>query len=109
MRLVYCALACLTLSGVALSAQARNATESERYLCRWGSTIAGGAQASKLSGVTRYGARQKLQARKFAKQWMRPMALGITEQTYDSDSRLKPDSVKQIYYDGCIRHEVARS
>jgi len=108
MRLVYCALACLTLSGVALSAQARNATENERYLCRWGSTIAAGAQTSKLSGVTRYGARQKLQARKFTKQWMRPMALGINEQTYDSASRLKPASVSKIYYDDCIRHEVTR-
>lgn len=108
MRLVYCALACLTLSGLAFSAQARNATENERYLCRWGSAIAGGAQAFKLSGVTRYGARQKLQARKFAKQWMRPMALRITEQTYDSESRLKPDAVTKVYYDGCIQHEVAR-
>ncbi|RMS11433.1 Valyl-tRNA synthetase [Pseudomonas coronafaciens pv. coronafaciens] len=108
MRLVYCVLACLALSGLAFSVQARNATENERYLCRWGSSIAGGAQASKLSGVTRYGARQKLQARKFVKQWMRPMALRITEQTYDSESRLKPDAVSKVYYDGCIQHEVAR-
>lgn len=35
-------------------------------------------------------------------------ALGITEQTYDSASRLKPAAVKQTYYEQCVRHELAR-
>lgn len=86
MRLVYCAVACLTLCGLAFSVQARNATENERYLCRWGSTIAGGAQASKLSGVTRYGARQKLQARKFVKTMDAPN--GVTHHRADLRQRI---------------------
>ena len=108
MRFLFNAVACVALAGVSLMVQARGTPEQQRYVCTWGSDIAATAQASKLSGVTRYGARQRLQARKFPKSWMRPMALGITEQTYDSESRLKPQSVKKIYYDGCIKHEVAR-
>jgi hypothetical protein len=107
MRVLFNVVACVTLVALSSAAHARSATE-QRYVCTWGADIAKGAQASKLSGVTRYGARQRLQARKFAKSWMRPMALGITEQTYDSPSRLKPDSVRKIYYDGCIKHELAR-
>ncbi len=106
MRLVYCALACLTLSGLAFSAQARNATENERYLCRWGSTIAGGAQASKLSGVTRYGRGRSFRRANSPSSGC--ARLRITEQTYDSESRLKPDAVSKVYYEGCIQHEVAR-
>lgn len=108
MRVLFNVVACAALISVSLAAQARNTTEQQRYMCTWGSDIARTAQASKLSGVTRYGARQRLQARKFPKTWMRPMALGITEQTYDSESKLKPDSIKKIYYDGCIKHELAR-
>jgi hypothetical protein len=49
-----------------------------------------------------------MQARHFPQQWMRMSALGITEQTYDSPSRLRPEGVKQVYYEGCTRHELAR-
>jgi hypothetical protein len=49
-----------------------------------------------------------MQARHFPQQWMRMSALGITEQTYDSASRMRPESVKQVYYEGCTRHELAR-
>ena len=35
------------------------------------------------------------------------MALGITEQTYKSKSRLKPAAVKNNYYQGCVKHELA--
>lgn len=108
MKIVARSLATIVLAGFAISAQARSLSDSERYMCSWGSGIAGTAQSSKLSGVSRYAARKQLQAQRFPKQWMRRMALGITEQTYDSDSRLKPKRVKKIYYDDCIRHELAR-
>lgn len=108
MGILFKAVACVALAGLSLSAQAGSANERQRSVCDWGSRIAGAAQASKLSGVTRYGARQRIQSRTFPKRWMRPMALGITEQTYDSESRLKPETVKNIYYDGCIEHELAR-
>jgi hypothetical protein len=39
---------------------------------------------------------------------MRMTAMGITEQTYNSASRLKPAAIKQTYYEQCIRHELAR-
>jgi len=96
------------LVSVALEAQARALTQNQQSMCRWGADIAAGAQASKLSGVSLYGARKKLQVRKFPRPWMRMTALGITEQTYDSASRLKPAAVKQTYYEQCVRHELAR-
>ena len=108
MGILFKAVACIALAGISLSTQAASANQQQRYVCEWGSGIAGAAQASKLAGVTRYGARQRVQAHTYPKRWMRPMALGITEQTYDSESRLKPETVKKIYYDGCIRHELAR-
>lgn len=108
MRIVFFALASFAVASLPLAVQAKPLTEHERYICKWGSGMAGEAQAHKLAGVSRYGARSKIQARKFERQWMRTMALRISEQTYDSESRLKPASVRQIYYDGCIRHELAR-
>ena len=108
MRICLLVLALVSVSGVAFSAQAKELSKSERYVCSWGSGIAGSAQAAKLSRVSLYGARNKIQARKYPQPWMRMMALGITEQTYDSSSRLKPAAVKQTYYEECIRHELAR-
>lgn len=101
----------LTFSLLALvtsEALARGPSKNERDLCTWGAGMAGTAQQYKLSGLTLYGARKKMQAQHFAQQWMRMSALGIAEQTYDSPSRLRPESVKQVYYEGCIKHEVAR-
>jgi hypothetical protein len=36
------------------------------------------------------------------------MAMGITEQTYDSRSRLKPEAIRQSFYQDCVRYKVAR-
>lgn len=108
MRIVLFALTPIVLVCFTFSVEARNLSESERYVCGWGSGIAGSAQSSKLAGVSRYAARKQLQTRRFPQQWMKVMALGITEQTYDSRSRLKPKAIKKIYYDDCIRHELAR-
>jgi len=104
MRIFALTVATFVLAAVSQLAEARELTKNERSLCTWGSGIAGGAQASKLSGVTLYGARSKLQARKFPLPWMRMTALGITEQTYNSASRLKPAAVKQTYYEQCVKH-----
>ncbi|VVO20657.1 hypothetical protein [Pseudomonas fluorescens] len=108
MRVFVFALATCVLAGAAISAQAKELSKNDRFMCSWGSGIAGTAQATKLSGVSLYGARRKLQARKFTQPWMRMMAMGITEQTYDSGSRMQPASVRQAYYEGCIKHELAR-
>jgi len=108
MRIFGCALAMCVLACVAFSAQAKELSKNDRFICSWGAEIAGAAQGSKLSGVSLYGARSKLQKRKFAQPWMRMTALGITEQTYNSASRLKPVAVKQTYQEQCIRHELAR-
>lgn len=35
-------------------------------------------------------------------------AMGITEQTYNSQSRLKPAAIKQTYYEQCVSHALAR-
>ncbi|MDD1964662.1 hypothetical protein NPS29_04980 [Pseudomonas putida] len=101
--LVFCAVA-----GTSSFTFARDLSKNEHDLCSWGAGIAGTAQQYKLSGLTLYGARKKLQARHFPQQWMRMSALGIAEQTYDSPSRMRPDSVRQVYYEGCTRHELAR-
>jgi len=108
MRTIVITVATLSLALLALEAQARELSKSHRFACAWGSDIAAGAQQSKLSGISLYGARKRLQARKFQQPWMRMTAMGITEQTYDSASRLKPAAVKQTYYEQCVRHELAQ-
>ncbi|WP_445571954.1 hypothetical protein [Pseudomonas sp. E102] len=108
MRVSIWIAAAMLMAAVSHEAQARALTANQQSVCRWGSDIAAGAQASKLSGVSLYGARKKLQVRKFSRPWMRMTALGITEQTYNSTSRLKPAAVKQTYYEQCVRHELAR-
>jgi hypothetical protein len=106
-RVAFGAMA-LVLMAMALPAQARSISKSDLQVCKWGAGVAQSAQQSKLSGATLYSTRKKLQARKYTQPWMRKMAIGITEQTYKSPSRLKPSAVRQTYYDGCIQHDLAR-
>lgn len=108
MRAYGLTLATFFLTVFALGAQAKALSQNDRYVCSWGSDMAAGAQQSKLSGVTLYSARKKLQVRKFPKPWMRMTAMGITEQTYNSQSRLKPAAIKQTYYEQCVQHAVAQ-
>ncbi|MCF4997424.1 hypothetical protein GIW70_21305 [Pseudomonas syringae] len=108
MRMFVKTVATLSLFFLAFGAEARQLTKSHRFACSWGSDIAAGAQQSKLSGISLYGARKRLQVRKFQQPWMRMTAMGITEQTYNSASRLKPAAVKQTYYEQCVRHELAQ-
>jgi len=96
------------LATAAFGVQARTLSQNDRQTCGWGAQIAAEAQQAMLSGVTLYATRKKLQARKFAKPWMRMTAFGITEQTYNSRSRLKPAAIKQTYYEQCVQHAVAR-
>ncbi len=35
-------------------------------------------------------------------------AFGITEQTYNSRSKLQPSAIKQTYYEQCVQHAVAK-
>jgi hypothetical protein len=108
MRPFVLTLAMLALVTATSSALARDLRPKDLQMCKWGAETARAAQQSKLSGTTLYSARRKIQAGKFAQPWMRKMALGITEQTYQSRSRLGPLAIKQTYYDGCIKHELAR-
>lgn len=108
MRRVALAVATFMLMVTTIPASARDISKHDLQVCRWGAGVAGAAQQSKLGGNTFYSVRQKLQVRKFAEPWMRKMAVGITEQTYKSPSRLKPAAVKQTYYNGCIQHDLAR-
>jgi len=96
------------LAASAFGAQAKALSQNDRQTCGWGSQIAAEAQQAKLSGVTLYATRKKLQVRRFAKPWMRMTAMGITEQTYNSRSRLKPSAIKQTYYEQCVQHSLAR-
>ncbi|QVM94740.1 hypothetical protein JYG36_16605 [Pseudomonas sp. SORT22] len=108
MRAYGLTLAAFFLLALPLGVQAKALGNNDRYMCSWGSQIAAGAQQSKLSGVTLYAARKRLQVRKFNKPWMRMTAMGITEQTYNSQSRLKPAAIKQTYYEQCVSHALAR-
>jgi hypothetical protein len=101
-------LAGFALTGATLCAQAKDIRPDDRYMCSWGAGTAARAQELKLSGVSRFAARQKIQTIKFSKSWMRMMALGITEQTYDSGSRARPAVVHDTFYDGCIHYKLAR-
>lgn len=97
---------CLFMAA-ACSAQARGLTASDRHVCEWGARIAAEAQQSKLSGVSLYAVRKRLQTRRFPKPWMRMTAFGITEQTYTSASRLTPMAIRQTYHEQCLAHAVA--
>ena len=108
MRILCITLFSLGLAGVAVSASAQALKENDRYLCSWGAGTAARAQELKLAGVSLYAARKKLQAYTFSKPWMRMMAMGITEQTYDSSSRLKPAALRKGFYEDCVRYKLAR-
>lgn len=108
MRKMGLGVAAFVLLVAAHPAMARNVSKQDVQVCKWGAGIASTAQQSKLSGKTLYSQRKKLQAQTFSQPWMRKMALGITEQTYKSPTRLKPAAVKQTYYEGCIQHDLAR-
>jgi hypothetical protein len=102
------ALVSFSLANVAASVQAKELLPNDRYMCSWGAGTAARAQELKLSGVSLYAARQKIQAYPFSKAWMRMMAMGITEQTYDSPSKFKPAAVRESFYEGCIHYKLAR-
>ncbi|MCX2901310.1 hypothetical protein [Pseudomonas mandelii] len=108
MRNVMIALMSCGLASVATMAEAKELKTNDRYMCSWGAGTAAKAQELKLAGVSLYAARQKLQTYKFTKPWMRMMAMGITEQTYDSPSRIKPAAIRQGFYDDCVRYKLAR-
>lgn len=84
--------------------QARALTEHDRQICNWGAQIAGSAQQAKLSGVNLYTQRKRLQNHRFAKSWMRMTAMGITEQTYNSRSKLPAPEIKKTYVEQCLQH-----
>ncbi|QVM93805.1 hypothetical protein JYG34_12670 [Pseudomonas entomophila] len=108
MRVFLATVAGCLLATSAFAAQARALSQNERHVCGWGSQIAAEAQQAKLSGVTLYATRKRLQVRKFDKPWMRMTAFGITEQTYNSRSQLKPAAIKQTYYEQCVQHAVTK-
>ncbi|AZL74167.1 MULTISPECIES: hypothetical protein [Pseudomonas] len=108
MRVFLASVAGCLLAVATFGAQARALSQNDRQVCGWGAQIAAEAQQAKLSGVTLYATRKKLQARKFAKPWMRMTAFGITEQTYNSRSQLKPAAIKQTYYEQCAQHALVK-
>ncbi|WP_060512935.1 hypothetical protein [Pseudomonas sp. NBRC 111124] len=108
MRVFLATMAGCLLATAAFGAQAKALSQNDRQTCGWGSQIAAEAQQAKLSGVTLYATRKKLQVRRFAKPWMRMTAMGITEQTYNSRSQLKPAAIKKTYYEQCVQHTLAR-
>ncbi|WP_077048250.1 hypothetical protein [Pseudomonas sp. KK4] len=108
MRKIGMALVSMGIAGLALTAQARELMPNDRYMCSWGAGTAARAQELKLSGVSLYAARQKIHSYKFDKSWMRMMAMGITEQTYDSPTRIKPAAVRESFYSDCVRYKLAR-
>lgn len=108
MRNVWITLISLGLAGVDIPVEAKELQGNDRYMCSWGAGTAAKAQELKLAGVSLYAARQKLQTYKFSKPWMRMTAMGITEQTYDSPSRIKPAALRQSFYEDCVRFKLAR-
>jgi len=108
MRNIRIALISFGVAGLAMSAQARELMPNDRYMCSWGAGTAARAQELKLAGVSLYAARQKIHSYTFSKSWMRMMAMGITEQTYDSATRIKPEAVRQSFYNDCVRYKLAR-
>ncbi|MGF0237702.1 hypothetical protein ACQR3P_02270 [Rhodococcus sp. IEGM1300] len=108
MRTVLITLVSCGLASVAASVEAKQLVANDKYMCSWGAGTAAKAQELKLAGVSLYAARQKLHTYKFSKPWMHMMAMGITEQTYDSPSRIKPAAIRQSFYEDCVRYKMAR-
>ncbi|MBA1202769.1 hypothetical protein G7009_13565 [Pseudomonas capeferrum] len=108
MRAFLISVAACLMTLVMSTVQARTLSTNDRQVCGWGAQIAAEAQRSKLSGVSLYTARKRLQNRKFPKPWMRMTAFGIVEQTYTSPSRLQPAAIRQVYNEQCVAHAVAR-
>ncbi len=108
MRSEWIVLFSVALACSAAAVQAKELKANDRYMCSWGAGTAARAQELKLSGVSLYAARQKLHSYKFSKSWMHMMAMGITEQTYDSHSKAKPAAVRQTFYDGCLKYKSAK-
>jgi hypothetical protein len=108
LRSVFVTMISFALASVALSAHAKELASNDRFMCSWGAGTAARAQELKLAGVSLYAARQKIHAYKFDKAWMRMMAMGITEQTYDSKSQYKPADVRKNFYEDCVRFKLAR-
>ncbi len=108
MRTVWATLISFSLAGVALYADGKELKSNDRFMCDWGAGTAARAQQLKLAGVSLYAARQKIQTYRFNKDWMRMMALGITEQTYDSKSWLKPEAIRRSFYEDCLKYKLAR-
>ncbi len=108
MRNVGIMLIACAMAGGAVSVEARELRDNDKYMCSWGAGTAARAQELKLSGVSLYAARQKLKTYQFKKPWMHMMAMGITEQTYDSRSRVKPEVIRQSFYQDCLHYKLAR-
>lgn len=96
------------LASVAIPVEAKELMPNDRYMCSWGAGTAARAQELKLSGVSLYAARQKIQGYSFSKSWMHMLAMGITEQTYDSPSRYKPEAIRKSFYEDCVKYKLAR-
>lgn len=92
----------------ATTVEAKTITKNQAEMCHWGAQIARSAQQSKLSGKTLFSTRRHFQQSNYSQPWMKKMAIGITEQTFSSRSRVSPKTVEQTYYQGCTRHELAR-
>jgi len=105
MRFTVLVGATLLYLGAMASAQAKDISAADINMCKWGAGIAGQAQQAKLSGKTLYSTRKHLLEKKFATPSMSKMAVGITNQTFASKSRVKPAVVSKTYLDGCIAHE----
>lgn len=97
--------ATLLCLGAMASAEAKDIAPADLKLCKWGAGIAAQAQQAKLSGKTLYSTRKHLLEKKYPNPAMSKMAVGITNQTFASKSRVKPAVVSKTYLDGCIAHE----
>jgi len=67
MRKIWIALIPLVVAGISNSTQAKELATQDQYMCSWGAGTAARAQELKLSGVSLYAARQKIQTPRVAK------------------------------------------
>ena len=98
-----------SLCGSVVAAEPQALKSADGYTCSWGAGTAARAQQLKLSGISLYAARQKIQAYSFDKSWKRLLAMRITEQTYDSKSRYKPEAVRALFYKECVKYKTVGS
>ena len=93
---------------VSTGAHAKNLDKFDVAKCNWGGGMAELTQGDFLAGKPLAQLLKELRQVKYPKPWMPSAAAEIAQITYEGNSREAPATMKAIYIDGCIQHELSK-